>query len=205
LNSTFIPRSLQDVLALCPQNGQVVPVPAQHVCLVLDSLGWVTLIEELALSNDGVRQLDRRLVEDDQINRNPFESRGEKVRQLRAIACERLGWRKQYTQVDIAEQADLAADLRPEEIHQSYLRVRTGDVVDVFFEILAIEPAHRHTSHIEPVGLDFIVTHTVTPAVRHTHRTGNLFGLTARGRAVTLTQDRQLAPDFARRRPERLT
>jgi hypothetical protein len=159
LNSTFIPRSLQDFLALCPQKRQIVPIPAQHVCLVLDSLGWLTLVEEVALRNDGVRQLNRRLVEDDQIHRCPFESRGEKRRQLLPIARDRLAWREQHTQVDIAERADLAPDLRSEEIHQAHLPERSGDAGDVCFEIFAIEPWYRHTSHIEPVGLALIVTH----------------------------------------------
>jgi hypothetical protein len=111
LNSTFIPRSLQDILALVPQKGQVVSVPAQHVRLVLDTLGQVTLIEDLALGDNGVRQLDRRLVEDDQINRNPFESRSEKMRELLSIPRHRLASRKEHSQVDVAERAGLADGL----------------------------------------------------------------------------------------------
>jgi len=60
--------SFQDILTLCTQDREIVRVPAQDVCLVLDPRRNVLLKEHRALGNDCVRQFNRRPIQQHNID-----------------------------------------------------------------------------------------------------------------------------------------
>lgn len=120
---------------MCPQERQIVPVAAHDICLILNSFCAITLVEDLALRDDGVCQLDRRLIEDDQINGIPAQGHGKEMRQLRADTRHRRVACKQHAQVNIAERSDLSANLRSEEVHQPHLSLCVDDSFDASLEI----------------------------------------------------------------------
>ena len=66
------------------QNGQIVAVGAHHVGFVLDTGGYIALVDLLSLSNHRILEFDGRIVEDDHIDLVSAEGRGEVVSQLRA-------------------------------------------------------------------------------------------------------------------------
>jgi ABC-type methionine transport system ATPase subunit len=106
------------------------------------------LVEDLALRDDGICQLDGRLIEDDQVNGILAQGRREKMRQLRAKTRHRRISREQYTQVNIAERPDLSAELRSEEADQPYLSLRAGDRFDARLETLNVDSGHQRAQRV---------------------------------------------------------
>jgi len=60
--------SLQNILSLRTQDGQVVSVTAHHLSLIFDPRCDIALIEYFTLGNNSVYQFDGRLVQHDHIN-----------------------------------------------------------------------------------------------------------------------------------------
>jgi len=89
------------------------------------------------------------------------------MRQLRADTHHRRVACKQHAQVNITARADLAADLRSEEVYQPHLSLRVDDSFDASLETLDVDPRHQPTSRIKNRNVDRIVPHTpltrVTP------------------------------------------
>jgi hypothetical protein len=50
--------SSQNVIALCTQHGEVIPVEAQDPGLILNSRGYIPLVEHRSLSDNRIGQLD---------------------------------------------------------------------------------------------------------------------------------------------------
>jgi len=65
--------SSQDVITLCAQHWEIVCIPAQDVCLVLDPSRYVLLKEHRALGDDRVRQLNGHPVQQHNVDRRCSE------------------------------------------------------------------------------------------------------------------------------------
>jgi hypothetical protein len=60
--------SSQNLFTLSAQHGQKIAVSAQDFGLILDACRNVALVEQLAMSNDGISQLDRGAIQEQHIN-----------------------------------------------------------------------------------------------------------------------------------------
>ena len=58
---------MQNLLPLVAQNGEIIPVEAQHLCLKLYPFGHTPLVKQLSLSDNRISQFHRCPVQQDHI------------------------------------------------------------------------------------------------------------------------------------------
>jgi hypothetical protein len=69
--------SSQNVFTLSAQHGQKIAVSAQNLSLIFDTSRNVAFVEQLALSNDSISQLDRGAIEKRHVDPIRLEGRGQ--------------------------------------------------------------------------------------------------------------------------------
>jgi len=55
-------------MPLCTQYGQIIAIETHDPRFIFNAGGYISLIERLPLSNDGISQFDRRLIQQHQVN-----------------------------------------------------------------------------------------------------------------------------------------
>lgn len=141
-----------------PQDWHIVTVAAHHIRFILDALSQRTLVQRPALSNDSICQFNRRLVQDNKIDRASIERFREAMRQFTA---QTRNWRipvQRHCQIDVAERTNLPASMRSEEIDQPHLWMRGCNRRDTLLKNLQIETGHQRLVGIEDVYDDCTTT-----------------------------------------------
>jgi hypothetical protein len=109
---------LQDIIPLRAQHGQKIAVATQHGGLVLDPGRHILFVEHLAASNDGVGQLSRGAIEEDDVDQIRLQGSGQFVGETSLHATPIDGSIDQYGEVIVAHRAKVPLDLGAKKIDQ---------------------------------------------------------------------------------------
>jgi hypothetical protein len=108
--------SSQYVFTLSAQHGQEIAVATQDVGLILDSCRNVAFVEQLALSNDRISQLDRGAIEKRHVNPLGWEGTAQFMGKASLdTPCIGIAVDEQC-QIEVAHGTQVALNLRTEEV-----------------------------------------------------------------------------------------